>query len=100
MKSEKFGLKLNMKKTKIVESSSITSWQIEEGKNGNWKILFSWGPELLLIVITALKFKKQTNKENNTCSLEGKLTHLDNVIKSRDTMLPGKVHITKLWLFQ
>ena len=27
--SEKVGLKLNIQKTKIVESSSITSWQID-----------------------------------------------------------------------
>ena len=31
-KSEKAGLKLNIQKTKIMESSLITSWQIEGGK--------------------------------------------------------------------
>ena len=96
--SEKSGLKLNMKKTKIMASSSITSWQIEEGKSGNWKILFSWSPKSLPIVTAAMKFKKK-KKNKNTSSLEGKLTHLSNVLKSRDTTLPGKVHITKLWLF-
>ena len=30
--SEKVGLKLNIQKTKIIASSSITSWQIDEGK--------------------------------------------------------------------
>ena len=30
--SEKAGLKLNIQKTKIMASSPITSWQIEEGK--------------------------------------------------------------------
>ena len=30
--SEKVGLKLNIQKTKIMASSAITSWQIEEGK--------------------------------------------------------------------
>ena len=30
--SEKAGLKLNIKKTKIMASVSITSWQIEGGK--------------------------------------------------------------------
>ena len=33
-KSEKAGLKLNIKKTKIMASSPITSWQIDEEK---WK---------------------------------------------------------------
>ena len=31
-KSEKVGLKLNIPKTKIISSSSITSWQIEGGE--------------------------------------------------------------------
>ena len=29
-KSEKFGLKLNIQKTKIIASGPITSWQIDE----------------------------------------------------------------------
>ena len=33
--SEKVGLKLNIKKTKIMASGPITSWQIDGGKNGN-----------------------------------------------------------------
>ena len=34
-KSEKAGLKLNIKKTKIMAPGPITSWQIDGGKNGN-----------------------------------------------------------------
>ena len=34
-KSEKVGLKLNIQKTKIIASSPITSWEIEEGNSGN-----------------------------------------------------------------
>ena len=34
-KSEKFGLKLNIQKTKIVTSGPVTSWQIHWGKQ--WK---------------------------------------------------------------
>ena len=33
--SEKVGLKLNVQKTKIMASGSITSWQIDGEKNGN-----------------------------------------------------------------
>ena len=33
--SEKVGLKLNIQKTKIIASSPITSWEIEEGNSGN-----------------------------------------------------------------
>jgi len=33
--SERAGLKLNIKKTKIMASGAITSWQIERGKCGS-----------------------------------------------------------------
>ena len=33
--SEKVGLKLNIRKTKIMASGPITSWQIDRGTNGN-----------------------------------------------------------------
>ena len=33
--SEKPGLKSNIQKTKIMASSPITSWQVDEEKNGN-----------------------------------------------------------------
>ena len=39
-KSEKSGLKLNIQKTKIMTSSSITSWQIDGEKVKQWQILF------------------------------------------------------------
>ena len=54
--SEKPGLKLNIQKTKIVASSPITSWQIEE-KKVETVILFSWAPKSLWIVIAAMKLK-------------------------------------------
>ena len=61
--SEEVGLKLNIQKTKIMASSPITSWQID---GEQWLTLFSWTPESLQMVITAMKLK-------NTYSLEGKL---------------------------
>ena len=41
--SEKFGLKLNIQKTKIMASSSITSGQIDEETNGNSDRLYFLG---------------------------------------------------------
>ena len=41
--SEKFGLKLNIKKTKITAFDPITSWQIVGGNNGNSERLYFWG---------------------------------------------------------
>ena len=41
--SEKAGLKLNMQKTKIMPSSTITSWQVGGGDNGNSDRLYFLG---------------------------------------------------------
>ena len=64
--SEKAGLKLNIQKTKIMASSSITSWQIAGEKVETAQILFSWAPKSLQMVTAAMKLK-------DACSLEGKL---------------------------
>ena len=55
--SEKIGLKLNIKKTKIMASGPITSWQIVGGKWKQWQILFSWAPKSLATVTTTTKLK-------------------------------------------
>ena len=62
--SEKAGLKLNIQKTKILASGSITSWQIDGEQQ--WQILFSWAPKSLWMVTAAKKLK-------DAYSLEGKL---------------------------
>ena len=41
--NEKVGLKLNIQKTKIMASGSITSWQIDGGNNGNSERLYFVG---------------------------------------------------------
>ena len=61
--SEKVGLKLNIQKTKIMASSPITSWQIDEKQWKQWQILFSWAPKSLWTVTTTMNLK-------DTCSLE------------------------------
>ena len=60
--SEKAGLKLNIQKTKIVASSSITSWQID---GETIERVFSWAPKSLQMVTTAMRLK-------DTWSLEEK----------------------------
>ena len=54
--SEKAGLKLNIQKTKIMASSSITSWQID-GETMETVTLFSWAQKSLQMVIAAMKLK-------------------------------------------
>ena len=90
--SEKVGLKLNIQKTKIMASSPITSWQIDGKQWKQWNILFSWAPKSLQVVTAAMKLK-------DACSLEEKLTNIDSVLKSRDIILPTKVHLVKAMVF-
>ena len=52
--SEKAGLKFNIEKTKVMASSSITSWQIDGKKWKQWQIFFSWAPESLWMVTAAM----------------------------------------------
>ena len=61
--SEKVDLKLNIKKTKIMASGPITSWQMD-GKQ--CQTLFFWAPKSLQMVTAAMKLK-------DAYSLEGKL---------------------------
>ena len=61
--SEKVGLKLNIQKTKIMESGPISSWQIDGEK---METVFSWAPKSLQMVTAAMKLK-------DACSLEEKL---------------------------
>ena len=78
--SEKVGLKLNIPKTKIMASSPITSWQIdEETIETVADFTFGGAPKSLQMVTAAMKFR---------CLLLGRkvLTNLDN-IKSRDITL-------------
>ena len=64
--SEKVGLKLNIQKTKIVASSSITSWQID-GETMETVKDFIWGALKSLQMVTA------ATKLKDAYSLEGKL---------------------------
>ena len=56
---EKAGLKLNIQKTKIMASCSITSWQITGKKWKQWQILFSWAQKSLWIFLKIEIFIKK-----------------------------------------
>ena len=64
--SEKVGLKLNIQKTKIMASGSITSWQIDGETLKIVRDFILGTPESLPMVTAAVKLK-------DTCSLEEKL---------------------------
>ena len=65
--SEKSGLKLNIQKTKIMASGSITSWQIDgETMETVRDFILGGSKKSLQMVTTAMKLK-------DVCSLEEKL---------------------------
>ena len=75
--SEKFGLKLNIQKTKIMASGPITSWEID-GETMERVVGFIWGESK----ITA---DGDCSHEIKRCLLfERKaMTNLDSILKSR-----------------
>ena len=64
--NEKVGLKLNIKKTKIMASVPNTSWQIEGEKLEAVTDFLSWALKSLRMVTTAMKLE-------DNCFLEEKL---------------------------
>ena len=54
---ERAGLKLNIQKTKIMASGSITSWQIDGETMEKRETLFLLAPKSLQMVTTAMKLK-------------------------------------------
>ena len=64
--SEKFGLKLNIQKTKIMASGPITSWQIDGETMETVTDFIFLAPKSLQMVTAAMKLK-------DTCPLEEKL---------------------------
>ena len=91
--SEKVGLKFNIQKTKIMASSSITSWQLEGEPKGTVTDFI-----LGLSKITA---DGDCSHEIKRCLLLGRkaITNLDSILKSRDITLLTKVHIVKAMFF-
>ena len=90
--SEKFGLKFNIQKTKIMASSPITSWHID-GET--------------METVTDFIFGGSKITADGDCSHETKTLapwkksydQLDSILKSRDITLPTKVHLVKAIVF-
>ena len=91
--SEKVGLKLNIRKTKIMASGPIASWQIDGETVEAVADFIFWGPK-----ITA---DDDSSHEIKICLLLGRkvMTNLDSIFKSRDITLPTKVCLVKAMVF-
>ena len=91
--SGEVGLMLNIQKTKIMASGPITSWQIDG--------------ETVEIVADFIFLGSKITADGD-CSHEIKrrlllgrkvMTKLDSILKSRDIILPTKVHLVKAMVF-
>ena len=93
VESEKFGLKLNIQKTKIMASGPITSWQID-------------GETMEMVTNFILGGSKITADGDCSHEIQRRLlfgrkviTNLDSVLKSRDITFPTKVRLVKAVVF-
>ena len=57
VESEKVGLKLNIKKTKIMASGPITSWEIDGETVETVSDFIFWAPKSMQTVIAAIELK-------------------------------------------
>ena len=91
--SEKVDLKLNIQKTKIMASSPITSWEIDEETVETVSNFIFGGFKIIA--------DGDCSHEIKRCLLLGRkvMTNLDSVLKSRDITLPTKVHLVKAMVF-
>ena len=87
--TEKIGLKLNIRKIKIIASSPITLWQID-------------GKTMETVRDFILGGSKITTDGDCSREIKGRLllrrkvmTNLDSILKSRDITLPTKVCLVK-----
>ena len=88
--SEKVGLKLNIQKTKIMASSSITSWQIDGEAMETMTDFIFLGSKATANGACSPEFKRHLHFERKA------LTNLDSILKSRGITLLTKVCIVKV----
>ena len=91
--SKKTGLKLNIKKTKIMASSPITSWQIDWETMETVRDFIFLGSKIIADGDCSHEIKRHLLLGRKV------MTNLDSILKSRDVTLPTKVHLIKAMVF-
>ena len=91
--SEKAGLKVSIQKTKIMASSPITSWQIDQETMETVTDFIFLGSKIIS--------NGDCSHEINRRLLFGRkaMTNLDSILKSRNITLPTKFHLVKAVVF-
>ena len=91
--SEKVGLNLNIQKTKIMASGSVTSWQVDaETMETVTDFIFE---------SSKISADSDHSHEIKRCFLFGRkaVTNLDNILKSRDITLSKKGSFSQIYGF-
>ena len=91
--SEKVGLKFNIQKTKIMASNHITSWQIDGETVQTVTDFIFLGSKITVDDDCSPKIKRRLLLGRKV------MTNLDSILKSRDIILPTKVHLVKAMVF-
>ena len=91
--SEKVGLKLNIMFRKLRASGPITLWEIDEETVETVSDFIFWGSKIAA--------DGDCSHEIKRCLLLGRkiMTNLDSILKSRDIILPIKVHLVQAMVF-
>ena len=88
-----YGLKLNIRKTKIMASGPITSWEIDGETVQTVSDFIFWGAKITADGDCSHDIKRRLLLGRKV------MTKLDNILKSRDIILPTKVHLVKAMVF-
>ena len=91
--NEKAGLKLNIQRTKVMASVSITSWQIDGEIRETLTDFILGCPKITADCDCSHEIKRHLLLGRKT------RTSLDSILKSRDITLLTKVHIVKAMVF-
>ena len=93
VESEKVGLKLNIKKAKIMASGPITWWQIDGETVETVADFITGGSKITADGDCCHEIKRCLLLERKA------MTNLDSILKSRDITLPTEVHLVKTMVF-
>ena len=91
--SEKVGFKLNIQKTKIMASGSITSWKTDGETVETMADFIFLGSKITIDGDCSHEIKKHFFPGRKA------MTNLDSMFKSRDITWPTKVHLVKAMVF-
>ena len=92
--SEKFGLKLNIQKTKVMASGPITSWEIDGETVETVADFIFLGSKITADIDCSHEIKRPLLLGRKV------MTNLDSILKNRDITSPTNIHLVKDMVFQ